>query len=316
LVIGSLLVLALAFTACGDDDEETGTNGTESPGATADEELSGSINGDGSSTVFPITEAVAEEFGKLHDVDVTVGISGTGGGFEKFCNGETDFSNASRPIKEDDEAEGLACAANNIEYVEFEVAYDGLSVVVNPSNDFAECLTVEQLNAIWAPESSVNNWNEADPSFPDQDLTLYGPGTDSGTFDYFTDEINGEEGASRADYTASEDDNVLVQGIAGDDNALGYFGFAYYVENEDKLKVLGIDGGSGCVVPSQETIESGEYAPLSRPLYVYVTKEALERPEVAEFMRFYLTEGPDLAVEVGYVKSPQESYDEGLAQLP
>jgi phosphate transport system substrate-binding protein len=266
--------------------------------------------------VFPITEAVAEEFGKLHDVDVTVGISGTGGGFEKFCNGETDFSDASRPIKEDDEAEGLACAANGIEYVEFEVAYDGLSVVVNPSNDFAECLTVEQLNAIWAPESTVNNWNQVDPSFPDQDLTLYGPGTDSGTFDYFTDEINGEEGASRADYTASEDDNVLVQGIAGDDNALGYFGFAYYVENEDKLKVLGVDSGAGCVVPSQETIESGEYAPLSRPLYVYVTKEALERPEVAEFMRFYLTEGPDLAVEVGYVKSPQESYDEGLTQLP
>jgi phosphate transport system substrate-binding protein len=309
LILGVLaLALSLALVACSDDDDDE-DNGDAS-GTPA---LSGAINGDGSSTVFPITEAVAEEFGKVHDVDVTVGISGTGGGFEKFCAGETDFSNASRPIEDDEIA---ACDANDIEFVEFEVAYDGLSNVVNPNNDFVDCLTVEQLNAIWAPESTVNNWNQVDPSFPDQDLTLYGAGTDSGTFDYFTDEINGEEGASRADYTASEDDNVLVQGVAGDENALGYFGFAYYVENDDKLKVLAVDNGAGCVTPSQDTIESGEYAPLSRPLYVYVTTDALARPEVAEFMRFYMTEGPDLAVEVGYVASPQASYDAGLAQIP
>jgi phosphate transport system substrate-binding protein len=314
MVLGSILVLALlVLSACGGDDETdtgNGGNGTTEPNG---QNLSGSINGDGSSTVFPITEAVAEEFGKIHDVDVTVGISGTGGGFEKFCNGETDFSDASRPIKDE---EAQACADNGIEYEEFTVAYDGLSVLVSPSNDFVECLTVEQLNAIWAPDSSVDNWNQVDPSFPDQDITLYGPGTDSGTFDYFTDEINGEEGASRADYTASEDDNVLVQGIAGDDNALGYFGFAYYIENEDKLKLVSVDGGEGCVAPSQETIESGEYTPLSRPIFVYVSTEALARPEVAEFMRFYMTEGPALVTEVGYVALPSDLYDEGIAKIP
>ena len=298
------VVFALGLAACSDDDDDGGDDG---------DSLSGSINGDGSSTVFPITEAVAEEFGLENDVDVTVGISGTGGGFEKFCNGETDFSNASRAIEED---EIQACSDAGIEYVEFQVAYDGISIAVNPNNDFAECVTVEQLNAMWMPESTVNNWNQVDPEFSDEDLSLYGPGTDSGTFDYFTAEINGEEGASRSDYTASEDDNVLVQGVAGDDNALGYFGYAYYIENEDQLKVLGVDGGDGCVTPTPETIADGSYTPLSRPLYVYVTADSLTRPEVAEFMRFYLTEGPALAEDVGYVAAPDEVYVEGLEKIP
>jgi phosphate transport system substrate-binding protein len=316
-VIGSVLLLALlAFIGCGDDETNTDGTGDETNGATSEptgEKLSGSIDGDGSSTVFPITEAVAEEFGNIHDVDVTVGMSGTGGGFEKFCNGETDFSDASRPIKD---TEAQACADNGIEYTEFEVAFDGLSVVVNKGNDFADCLTVDELNSIWKPDSTVSRWSDVRADFPDDEINLYGPGTDSGTFDYFTAEIVGEEGASRADYTSSEDDNQLVLGVEGDDGALGYFGFAYYVENQDKLNLVEVDGGDGCIAPSQETIESGEYAPLSRPLYVYVTNEALARPEVEEFMRFYLTEGASLAVEVGYVAAPDATYEEGLALLP
>jgi phosphate transport system substrate-binding protein len=308
-------LLATVVVACGDDEKDT-TGGTAPAGSPTEavEELSGSIEGDGSSTVFPITEAVVEEFRKVQpDVDIVVGISGTGGGFERFCNGETDFSNASRKIKDPDEVE--ACAAGSVEYTEFEVAYDGLSVVVNPSNDFAECLTVEELAAIWAPDSAVDSWNDVRADFPDQPITLYGPGTDSGTFDYFTAEIVGEEGASRSDYTASEDDNVLVQGVAGDENALGYFGYAYYEQNQDQLKVIGVDEGSGCVTPSVESVRSGDYAPLSRPLYVYVSDEALASSEVEEFIRFFLTEGPALAEEVGYVAAPDASYDEGLAKL-
>jgi phosphate transport system substrate-binding protein len=278
--------------------------------------LSGSIAGDGSSTVFPITEAMAEEFGNAHkDVEVTVGISGTGGGFEKFCAGETDFSNASRKIKDE---EKQACAANGIEHVEFQVAFDGLSVIVNLANDFAECLTVDELASIWKADSSVESWSDVRADFPDEPLAghLYGPGTDSGTFDYFTKEINGEEGSSRADYTASEDDNVLVQGIAGDDTALGYFGFAYYENNQDKLKLLDVDDGAGCVTPSRESILDGTYSPLSRPLFVYVAKDALARPEVAEFMRFFLTDGVPLVSEVGYVEATDDIYQDGLALIP
>jgi phosphate transport system substrate-binding protein len=272
------------------------------------------IIGDGSSTVFPISEAVAEEFGKVQDdVEVVVAISGTGGGFQKFCNGETDFSDASRPI-EDDEAQ--ACAGNGIEPVEFQVAFDGLSVLANPANDFVECLTVDELKRIWEPGSTVDSWDDIRPEWPTERINLYGPGTDSGTFDYFTEVIVGEEDASRADYQASEDDNVLVQGVAGDENALGYFGFAYYEQNVDRLKLVAVDGGEGCVAPSRETILSGEYAPLSRPLFVYIRADALERPEVVDFMRFYLTEGPALVQEVGYVEAPDEVYEEGLAKLP
>jgi phosphate transport system substrate-binding protein len=323
IAVLALALAAMTVMACGDDDDENGSGDptvVESPmetePANGNGDLSGDIDGDGSSTVFPITEAVAEEFGKLHSgVRVTAGVSGTGGGFEKFCAGETDFNDASRAIEQD---EIDACAAANIEFTEFEVAFDGLAVVTNPANDFVDCLTVAELMSIWEPaaEGSVTNWSQVREGFPDQALNLYGPGTDSGTFDYFTDVINGEEGASRADYQASEDDNVLVQGITGDDGGLGYFGLAYFEENADRLKLLGVDSGAGCITPDATTVLDGTYAPLSRPLYVYVRNDSLARPEVAEFMRFYLTEGAALAEEVGYVRASQDIYDEGLAQLP
>lgn len=302
---------AFLFAACGDNgDEET----TAPDAAAPSEELSGTIEGDGSSTVFPISEAVAEEFRKVEPgVDVVVGISGTGGGFKKFCNGETDFSDASRPIK-DEERE--TCATSGIEPIEFRVGVDGLSVMVNPENDFVECLTVDELQRIWEPGSTIDSWNDVRSEWPDQAIALYGPDTDSGTFDYFTEVIVGEEDASRPDYTASADDNVLVQGIAGDADALGYFGFAYYEQNTDKLKLVAVDGGDGCVAPSRETILDGSYTPLSRPLFVYVRDDALQRPEVSEFMRFYLTEGRPLVAEVGYVEVPEEEYQAGLVKIP
>jgi phosphate transport system substrate-binding protein len=291
-LVTAALALALLSTACG--NEGGGQGG-----------LSGAINADGSSTVFPITQAVAEEFqAENQGVEIAVGTSGTGGGFEKFCAGETDISDASRPIKADEEVP--VCEKNGVEYIELQVAVDGLSLMVNPENTFAECLTTDELAAIWGPDSKINNWKDVRPGFPDQELTLYGPGTDSGTFDYFTDVINGEEGASRSDYTASEDDNVLVQGIAGDPNALGYFGYAYYEQNADKLKVLGVDSGSGCVTPAVGTITSGEYAPLSRPLFMYVAKEAAGREEVRAFVDFYLETMNQLVPEVGYVPVPEE----------
>lgn len=300
-VIVAAALAAFLLAGCGNSSQGGGS-------------LSGTIVGDGSSTVFPISEAIAEEFRKVEsNVDIVVGISGTGGGFTKFCNGETDFSDASRPIK-DEEKE--ACGAKGIEWVEFQVAFDGLSVMVNPKNDFVECLTVEELKKIWEPSSTVNSWNDVRPEWPDEPVALYGPDTDSGTFDYFTGEIVGEEDASRPDYTASADDNVLVQGIAGDEDALGYFGYAYYVENTDKLKLVAVDGGEGCVLPTRESVLDGTYSPLSRPLFVYVRNDALERPEVAEFMRFYLTEGPALVSEVGYVEAPDSVYEEGLARIP
>jgi phosphate transport system substrate-binding protein len=298
LLTAGAVALALLAAACG--GERTGGD-TNSGGGT----LSGAINADGSSTVFPITQAVAEEFSAVNEgVDVSVGTSGTGGGFEKFCAGETDISDASRPINADEEVP--VCEQNGVEYVEIQVAIDGLSVMVNPENDFVECLTTDELAAIWGPDSTINNWKDIRAGFPDQELTLYGPGTDSGTFDYFTDEINGEEGASRSDYTASEDDNVLVQGIAGDPNALGYFGYAYYEQNADKLKAIGVDPGSGCVTPEPSTIESGEYTPLSRPLFMYVAKEASARPEVQAFVDFYLETMNDLVPEVGYIPVPED----------
>lgn len=274
--------------------------------------LSGEIVSDGSSTVGPITQAVAEEFAaEAPDVRTSVDISGTGGGFERFCNGETDIQNASRPIEDDEIAN---CKENGVEYLDLEVAFDGITVVVNPDLPM-ECLTVDQLAQLWAPNSTVANFNELDPSFPDQTVDLYGPGTDSGTFDYFTDVINGEEGASRTDYTPSEDDNVLVEGVAGSAGGLGYFGYAYFENNQDRLKAVAIDGGDGCVAPSPETIADGSYAPLSRPLYVYVNAESLQRPEVQEFARFYLEQAPALVGEVGYVASPDETYTRDAAEL-
>jgi phosphate transport system substrate-binding protein len=267
---------------------------------------------DGSSTVFPITEAMAEEFmSENRDVSITVGVSGTGGGFKKFCAGETDISDASRPIKD---SEKEACAANGIEYIEIPVAYDAITVVINPRNTWAQEMTVEQLKMLWEPaaEGTITNWNQIDPSWPDRPITLYGPGTDSGTFDYFTEEIIGEGGASRADYTASEDDNILVLGVERDANALGYFGLAYYIENEGRLKAVAVDG----VEPSAETVNNGTYTPLSRPIFIYVRKDSLEeRPEVRSFVQYYLENAEEIVPEVGYVSLPSERYTESLAAL-
>ena len=322
LVVALLVITSMVLVACGgdDDDDATATTPTGGSGTTTTAEdapnlddLSGEINIDGSSTVFPITQAVAEEFNaEASDVRIAVGVSGTGGGFEKFCAGETDISNASRHIKDE---EAALCAENGVEFVELEIAIDGLSVVVNPNNDWASCLTMEQLGSIWMPGSTVSNWNQINDSFPDEDLKLYGPGTDSGTFDYFTGAVNGEEGASRADYTASEDDNVLVQGVGGDAGALGYFGYAYYIENEGAVKALGIDGGDGCIEPTAETVAAYEY-PLSRPIFIYVARESLTRPEVSAFANFYLgNTGMSVVPEVGYVQIPAELQAEMQTRL-
>lgn len=275
--------------------------------------LSGKITADGSSTVFPIMEALAEEFGKqASDVETTVDVSGTGGGFKRFCAGETDFSDASRAIKDE---EAATCAAAGVSYYQFEIAYDGISVVVNPDNDWASCLTIAQLNQIWAKDSAVKKWSDVDPSWPSDDIALYGPGTDSGTYDYFTQQINGEEGVSREDYTPSEDDNVLVEGVAGDKNALGFFGYSYYEENQDKLKIVQIDNGAGCIAPSVETVQDLTYAPLSRPLYVYVNAASLARPEVQEFLRYSIAEVGPLLPEVGFIGSPSQVYADDQAKL-
>ena len=283
-----------------------GCNTQGSGGGDADS-LTGTIEIDGSSTVFPISEAVAEEFGKEQSgVNVRVGQSGTGGGFEKFCNGEIDIADASRPIDDD---EKKACSDKDIDYVELKIAIDGLSVVVNHDNDFAKCLTTEELKKIWEPDSTVKTWSDVKSNWPSENIKLYGPGADSGTFDYFTEEIVGEKGASRSDYQQSEDDNVLVQGVEGDKYALGYFGFAYYEENTDKLNVLGVDSGDGCVSPSQETIKSGEYKPLSRPLFIYVASSALENEEVKTFADFYLENVDSLLEDVGYVKLPAKDLE-------
>ena len=277
------------------------------------ERLSGKIRIDGSSTVFPITEAVAEEFQKLHrKVRVTVGISGTGGGFKKFATGQTDINDASRPIKgkEKDKA-----AKNGIDYIDLPVAYDGLSVVVNPKNEFLDYLTVTELRKIWQPGSTVKNWNDVRPDWPNEPIKLYGPGADSGTFDYFTKKINGKSQASRSDYTASEDDNVLVMGVAGDTYSLGYFGYAYYKENQDKLKVVAIDGGDGPIKPSETTINDGTYKPLSRPIFIYVSNKAAKRPVIKEFVSFYLKNAAVLSKEVGYVPLPDTKYQQLLDQF-
>ncbi len=275
--------------------------------------LSGEIVSDGSSTVGPLTQAVAEEFnGQAPDVQTSVDISGTGGGFERFCAGETDVQNASRAIAEDEVA---ACAENGVDWYEFEVAYDGLTVVTNPENTWLTCITTDQLKQLWQKENNATTWADLNAEYPAETINLYGPGTDSGTFDFFVETILGED-EIREDFTPSEDDNVLVEGVAGDVNALGYFGLAYYEANQDVLKAVAIDNGDGnCVTPSAETVQDGTYAPLSRPLFVYVRADSLERPEVQEFVRFYLNEAPVLAAEVGYVASPDETYAEDLASF-
>ncbi|MDP2469710.1 MAG: PstS family phosphate ABC transporter substrate-binding protein [Candidatus Palauibacterales bacterium] len=276
--------------------------------------LSGMVAIDGSSTVFPISEAMAEEFQIANPgVRVTVGISGTGGGFKKFCAGETDISDASRPIKP---SEIEACAANGIEPMEIPVAWDGLTVVRNPSNDWAVCMTVDELARLWQPGSTVQRWSQIRPDWPDEEIVLYGPDTDSGTFDYFTEAIVGQEDASRDDYTASADDNVLVVGVEGDAGSLGYFGFAYYEESSDRLGAVAVDSGSGCVLPSRETIEDGTYSPLSRPMFIYVKPEALAKPQVRAFVKFYLDNAATLVPEVGYVPLAADRYEESLGGLP
>jgi phosphate transport system substrate-binding protein len=277
-------------------------------------ELRGTIEIDGSSTVFPISEAVAEEFMAAGDrgVRVTVGVSGTGGGFKRFCTGETAVGNASRPIKD---VERDLCAQNGVEFLELPVAFDGIAVVASADNTFAACLTTEELRRVWEPESGVRRWSELRPEWPDQPIRLYGPGPNNGTFDYFTGVIVGNEGSARTDYTASADANIVVQGVSGDAGALGYFGFAYYEQNRERLKLLGVDAGKGCVQPSRQTIEGGEYTPLSRPLYIYVNRAAVKRPEVLAFLTSYLENAPQLAPEVGYVPLDAAAYRQGLEAL-
>jgi phosphate transport system substrate-binding protein len=293
----------LLTVACGGRQEQ----GAESGGGTQ------LIRVDGSSTVFPITEAVAEEFQKKNqNVRVTVGISGTGGGFQKFCRGETEISDASRPIKP---TEIEACGKQGVEFIEIPVAYDGLVVVVNPKNSWVDHLTVSELKKMWAPEAQgkVERWNQIRTTWPNRELHLYGAGVDSGTYDYFTEAIVGKEGASRGDFTSSEDDNVLVQGVSGDESALGFFGIAYYEQNRSRVKPVPIDdgkdaNGKGAVAPSVESVKNGTYQPLSRPLFIYVSKAAADRPHVRDFVEYYLTEGAGLVDEVGYVSLGDSGY--------
>ena len=308
----TLLVVTGFIAGCGgsggDSSADAGTAASAGDGA-----LQGSVTLDGSSTVYPISEAVAEEFLAVAPrVRVTVGVSGTGGGFKKFLAQEIDINDASRTIKE---SESMEAEANGIEYLEIPVAFDGLSIVVNPQNDWVDSLTVAELQKIWQPGSTVDSWDDIRPDWPRAPIRLYGPGTDSGTFDYFTEAVNGESGASRPDYTASEDDNVLVQGIAGDEYALGFFGFAYYVENQDKLKVVPVDGGNGPVVPTATTINDGTYSPLSRPIFIYLNTASLARPEVRAFVDFYIDNAGALASEVGYIELPEEMYEASREKL-
>lgn len=307
-VISKLTVLAAFFAimACG---------GGQSDNSGTDESLAGEIKIDGSSTVYPITEAVAEEFRAEHPgVRVTVGFSGTGGGFKKFGRGEIDINNASRLIKE---LEEKTCKENNIQYHGITVAYDGLAIVVSKENTWLESITVAELKMIWEPgaQEKIKKWSQVRAGWPDVEFNLYGAGVASGTYDYFTEAIVGESGSSRGDYTASEDDNVLVQGVAGDKNALGFFGLAYYEENKDKLRLIPVDNGKGAVTPSPETVMSGEYAPLSRPVFIYVTKTATQRPEVAAFINFYLSNAAVLVKDVGYIALPGKLYEEEAAKF-
>jgi len=286
-----------------------GCGNSNQGGSTSD--LTGTVIIDGSSTVFPITEGVAEEFNKENQgVNVTVGTSGSGGGFEKLLKGEIDIANASRKIKDEEVAEAEKAG---IKFKEIEVAYDGITVAVNPQNTWAKDITTDELKKIWEPDSTVKMWSDVRPEWPKEEIKLYGPGSESGTFEYFTEEITGEAGAIRTDYTASEDDNVLVTGVAGDKNAMGFFGFSYYYENQDKLAAVSVNG----VLPTQETIQNKTYAPLSRPLYIYVSEKALaEKPEVKAYVGFYLGEvGKEIVSQVGYVALPDSEYESQLKEV-
>jgi phosphate transport system substrate-binding protein len=321
---GSKRLAALAFASVIAVGACSSTGATASPSAAAPSTaasapatssepsaaaLTGSVTIDGSSTVYPITEAVAEDFQNANDgVKVTAAFSGTGGGFKLFCVGDTDINDASRPIKKDDDGEGKACATNNIEYVELQVAIDGLTVVVNPANTFAKCLTVEELAKIYGPDSPQNlTWADVRAGFPADPVNRFMPGADSGTFDYFTEVINGEVDAATQFATPSEDDNVLVTGVAGDPNAIAFFGYAYFVENENKVTAVEVDGGDGCVAPTEATINDNSYAPLSRPLFIYPdVGKAKARPELKAFVDFYLENTNTLSAEVGYVALPDD----------
>ena len=293
-VAAVVIPAALLLAACGgSNDSATPTETTSAPSATST--LSGEIRIDGSSTVAPLSAAAGELFKAENSaVNVSVGTSGTGGGFKKFCAGETDISNASRPIKD---AEIELCAAAGIEFTRIDVANDALTVVISKENDWASCLTVEELNKMWAPEAEgkITNWSQIRAGFPNVELDLYGPGTDSGTFDYFTEVINGEGGASRTDFNPSEDDNVIVQGVQGSKGGVGYFGLSYFNENADSLKAVEIDGGAGCVAPNSENAQSGTYVPLARPLFIYANNASAQKPEVIAFLDFYVVEGDAIA---------------------
>ena len=286
----SVAALALALSACGGNNDSGGSGGG----------LSGSVNIDGSSTVGPMTQTAAELFNADNpDVQITVGESGTGGGFEKFCAGETDINDASRPIEDD---EKTLCDKGGVTYQEMVVANDAITVVVNKDNTWATCLTTAELKKIWEPKSKVTNWNQVDPSFPDEQLSLYGPGTDSGTFDYFTSSINGEEGASRTDYSPSENDNVTVQGVQGSKGAMGYFGYSYYEENSDTLTAVEVDSGDGCVAPSASTVQDGTYTPLARPLFIYPSIEAGKSNEaMVAFVKYYVENDENIATTAKFI---------------
>jgi phosphate transport system substrate-binding protein len=324
--LGAVMIMAgVLATACssgasqspaasGGGAPSTGTS--VAPPASQGAPLSGTVNVDGSSTVYPITEAVADEFQKANkDVKVTINFAGTGGGFKKFCNGETDMNDASRPIKADDAGEGAGCKAKGIEYLELGIATDALSVVVNKDNAFVTCLTTAQLKTMWDQGSTAASWKDIDPSFPDEPLKLFGPGPDSGTFDYFTEVINGKAKQSRSDYTPSEDDNALVTGVAGDKDALGYFGFAYLEANLDKIKPVAIDSGGGCTEPNKENVNAGKYKPLARPLFIYPSIKALERPEFAAFVQYYLDNVNTYVDETGYIEADAAVLDKSKADL-
>jgi phosphate transport system substrate-binding protein len=305
LAIAACGALALGVAACGDDDDDGGGGGGG--------DLSGTIRIDGSSTVGPFAQAAAEEFqGQNPGVKITVGTSGTGGGFEKFCAGETDISDASRPI--DEEEEVPICEKDNVTYKEVQVANDGISVTTN-KNLAVDCMTVEQLKELWQQGSKVNSLSEVDPKFPDTQLELFGPGTDSGTFEFFTEEINGEEGNTRKDYQPSEDDNVLVQGVEGSDGGLGYFGFSYYEQNQDNLNLVAVNSGSGCVKPSQQSISSGEYKPLSRPLFMYPSDKALQKPAVKSFMDYVVQNYDSIAAASQIVPMSQQQAQKATSAL-
>ncbi len=306
-LVAATVAIFVAGCNSGDSSSTEKTEGGTNATTTTAEKLSGSISIDGSSTVFPISEAFSEEFGKDQSaVKFAVASSGTGGGFKKFAAGELDITGASRPIEA---SEIEAAKKNNIEFVELPIAFDGLSVIVNPKNSFAETLTVAELKKIWEPNSKVKTWKDVRSDFPAEPIKLYGAGTDSGTFDYFTKAIVGKEKSSRTDYQASEDDNVLVQGVSGDEFSLGYFGYAYYEQNQDKLKLVKVDAGKGGIAPSPETIADGTYAPLSRPLFLYINKKSLDdKPEVKAFVAFLLAKAKEIVPTTGYVQLPDEAY--------